>query len=87
MCFTLALIRIMGQNLNALNTQQNNFSWISSPWMSPFLPPHLLVSLLWVGMGHKLLDWHLPKEITSKTAVAFSHVRLTVMTSSTDNTL
>lgn len=25
MCFILALIRIMGHNLNALNTQQNNF--------------------------------------------------------------
>lgn len=83
MCFILALIRIMGQNLNALNTQQNNFSWISSPWMSPCL----LVSLLWVGMGHRLLDWDLPKEIASKTAIAFSHVRLIVMTSSTDNTL
>lgn len=71
MWFILELIRIIRQNLNTLNPWKNNFSWIAWLWVSLFLPPCLLVSIRQVGMEHRLLDWDLTREITSKTCYCF----------------
>lgn len=63
--------RIKGQNLYDRNPQRNNFRWISWLWVSLFLPPCLLVLILWVQIEYRLLHWDLTREITGKNWFCF----------------